>query len=76
MWVLALTLMGIMIFGTYRNYEDLGKEQLSKVENILFESTNKIIWGLCLAFIIYSCITRGGNSYDILLIQIKNLLSI
>ena len=70
LWAIALTFLGLMIFGIYPNYKDfpetytnytaLPEAALTYAENIMFDATSKVIWAVCVAYIIYSCLVHGG----------------
>ena len=51
-----------MVFGIYDNVN--GGPQLSRVSNILYQSTSKIIWALALGYIIYACVTANGGIFE------------
>ena len=51
-----------MLFGVYDNYN--GGPQLSRISNILYQSTSKIIWALALGYIIYACVTSNGGIFE------------
>ena len=73
LWLIALIFMGLMIFGIYPNYKDfpdtftnytsLPEGALTYEENVMFEASSKIIWSMCVAYMIYSCLTYGGLSH-------------
>ena len=73
LWAIALTFMGLMIFGIYPNYKDfpetytnytaLPEAALTYAENIMFDATSKVIWAVCVAYIIYSCLIHGGMHF-------------
>ena len=54
---MTLFFFGLLIFGVYPNFNG---QELTKVENILYQSFSRPIWGSALSFIIYTCVT--GNS--------------
>ena len=50
--------LGVMLFGIYPN---VSGNPLSRVANILYQATSKIIWSVALAYIIFSCLKRDGK---------------
>ena len=54
----ALITLGVMLFGIYPNFNG---NPLNKVENILYQSTSRIIWAIALAYVIMSCIKHNGK---------------
>ena len=53
-----------MLFGIYPNFNG---NPLTRVENILYQSTSRILWAFALGFIIFSCsMKKGGFVNDIL----------
>ncbi len=59
-WILSLFMMGLLIFGVYPDYNGKG-HPLSLTEHILYQATSRTIWGLAVAFIIFSCTTNKGG---------------
>lgn len=55
--VASVTIMALMVFGLYPNFTD---NKLDRVANILYQSSSRIIWALCVSSIIYSCMMNGG----------------
>ncbi len=67
LWIVALTLLGLMLFGLY---PDFNGNPLSRVSHILYQSSSRIIWAVALAYIIYSCQTSNGGLMTFLLFLI------
>ena len=65
LWMVALTTLGLMEFGTYPNYRDgYGRTELSYTANLLYESSSRIVWSLGLAYVVYACCTSRGGLID------------
>ncbi len=61
LWLVSLISLGLMLFGVHDNFN--GGPPLSRVSNILYQSTSRIIWALALGYIIYACITSNGGVF-------------
>jgi peptidoglycan/LPS O-acetylase OafA/YrhL len=63
-WLVALFLIGLMVFGPYDNLN--GGPTLSRVSNILYQSSSRVIWAIGLGYIIYACVTSNGGLFNTL----------
>jgi hypothetical protein len=52
-------MLSVMIFGTHSNFS--GGPGLSRVSNILYQSTSRIIWAIGLGYVVYACVTSNGG---------------
>ncbi len=60
-WILSLFSLGLMLFGYWPNLQTDETKHLNRVENILYQSTSKVIWSFGLSFIIFSCVMNKGG---------------
>lgn len=60
-WLVSLFSLALMLFGYWPNFETNPAKHLNRVENILYQSTSRIIWAAALAFIIFSCVMKKGG---------------
>ncbi len=58
--------MGLMLFGYWPNFQTDVTKHLNRVENILYQSTSRIIWSLGLSFIVFSCVMNKGGLLECL----------
>lgn len=67
-WYVSIFSMGLMLFGVWPNFDFYNPANfLTKTQNILYQSTSRIIWCMGLGFIIFSCVNnKGGFVNDIL----------
>jgi peptidoglycan/LPS O-acetylase OafA/YrhL len=57
---ISILTIGLLIFGSYPNY-DGDDVYLSKSVNILYQSTNRIVFSIALSYLIFACITSNGG---------------
>lgn len=71
-WLVSLFSLALMLFGYWPNFETNPAKHLNRVENILYQSTSRIIWAAALAFIIFSCVMKKGGLLQIIFTQLKS----
>jgi len=59
LWTLAVTLCFLTVFGLYPDAE--GEHMLSRATHLVYQPISKIVWSVCLSFIIYSCVSSKGG---------------
>lgn len=65
-WFISLFTLGLMLFGLYPDYHT-PENPLNLTEHILYQATSRTIWGVALAFIVFSCaMDKGGMINDML----------
>jgi hypothetical protein len=57
-WILSFFISFGLICFLYPDYQG---NPLSKTMHIIYQSILRQLWGLCIAFMIYSCATKNGG---------------
>ncbi len=51
-----------MVFGLYDDFN--GGPPLSRLSNILYQSSSRTIWAIGLGYIVYACLTSNGGHFN------------
>ena len=58
-WVVSVAGLALILFGWYPTYSQTNI--MSRTTNILYLASSRVIWCVCVAFIIYACQTSNGG---------------